>query len=249
MRVLVIDASTYRGSAAVIDGNMVIAAAAIAMRGAHEERLMPAVARVLDAAGVDVEGLDAVACGSGPGSFTSLRIAASIAKGIAFAAQRPLYAIPTLLLVAATCAPSAGRVLPWLDALRGEVYAACYETGAHGEWMEFQPVMVVPRESLPKLASTWGASLVSLDGNASRADESGTRRSAVMIDGVAPRAAIASSNDDDGTVPMAAAAARLTRWLERARPVSLSSWEPAYGRPAEAQARWEAAHGRALPVS
>ena len=91
--VLALDASTYRGSVAVIRGTRVVADAATAMRGTSEsergERLMPAVAAVLDRAHVRVADLGAVVCGSGPGSFTSLRIAAAIAKGIADGADVP----------------------------------------------------------------------------------------------------------------------------------------------------------------
>ena len=75
MQVLALDASTYSGSVALIRDGVVVADAVAAMRGEHEERLMPAIASVLSEHGVLVDQLDAVACGAGPGSFTSLRIA------------------------------------------------------------------------------------------------------------------------------------------------------------------------------
>src|ERR1043166_1736445 len=73
---LVIDASTYRGSVAVLRAGSVLSAGERAMRGADSEALMPAVVLALDAAGVAIGELDRVVCGGGPGSFTSLRIAA-----------------------------------------------------------------------------------------------------------------------------------------------------------------------------
>ena len=76
----------------------------VAMRGEHEERLMPAVAELLSRGKVAVEQLDAVACGAGPGSFTSLRIAASIAKGLSVAREIPLVVAPSTLLVPAAAA-------------------------------------------------------------------------------------------------------------------------------------------------
>src|SRR5690242_13985621 len=97
-RTLVIDASTYTGSVAVLDGDRVAAERTAAMRGADEERLMPAVAAALDEAGVAPRDLTRVVCGGGPGSFTSLRIAASIAKGIAVAWELPLLTVSSLLL-------------------------------------------------------------------------------------------------------------------------------------------------------
>jgi tRNA threonylcarbamoyladenosine biosynthesis protein TsaB len=49
-------------------------------------------------------------------------------------------------------------------------------------------------------------------------------------------------------VPRARAVARLEAMLAVRGPVDLASWEPAYGRLAEAQVRWESAHGRPLPA-
>src|SRR5690606_27435853 len=87
-----------------------------------EERLMPAVAAALTAAGGEARDLSRIVCGAGPGSFTSLRIAAAIAKGLAMAHQTPLHSVSSLLLVAAggvtPLAP--GGYLVGADAMREE---------------------------------------------------------------------------------------------------------------------------------
>src|SRR4051812_50046839 len=70
------------------------------MRGRESEALMPAVADCLSRAAVKASELSRVVCGSGPGSFTSLRIAASIAKGVAAGACCPLFAVSSLALLA-----------------------------------------------------------------------------------------------------------------------------------------------------
>ena len=80
---LAVDAATYSGSVAVLRGRQLLDEGEVVMRGATEERLMPAIVDVLGRAAVDVADLDGVACGAGPGSFTSLRIAGALAKGIA----------------------------------------------------------------------------------------------------------------------------------------------------------------------
>ena len=90
MITLVLEASTYAGSAAVIDGARILAERAVAMRGREHEALMPSVAEVLADAGVGPRAIERVVCGAGPGSFTSLRIAGAIAKGISLAAVCPL---------------------------------------------------------------------------------------------------------------------------------------------------------------
>jgi tRNA threonylcarbamoyladenosine biosynthesis protein TsaB len=112
MLVLALDASTHVGTVALVRDDSVVAERAIAMRGERAERLMPAVADTMAAARVQPRDLDALACGGGPGSFTSLRIAASIAKGMAAALSIPLLVTPSPLLIAAgadtvlACGPS-----------------------------------------------------------------------------------------------------------------------------------------------
>jgi tRNA threonylcarbamoyladenosine biosynthesis protein TsaB len=155
---LALDASTYTGTVAVIDGGTVLAERAVAMRGAHEERLMPAVAEALAAAGVTAAGLARVVCGAGPGSFTSLRIAASIAKGIAAASSVPLFAVPSLALIAAGNDLPAGLWLAVLDAMRGEAYAAGYAT-SDGTVAEIAPFALVAREAVAPMAQALGARL------------------------------------------------------------------------------------------
>ena len=219
MLVLALDASTYDGSVAVLRDGGVVAERTTAMRGEREERLMPAVAGALRDAGVDVAELDAVACGAGPGSFTSLRIAASIAKAIAVARDVPLLVAPSPLLVVAAAEPplNAERYLVLMDAMRGDVFA--------------QFVLVDAAGSVVAEAAAWLAS------RAEALDRAGTQGVTV----VGPTESPARS-------PHARGFARL---LPRgvARSVDVSTWEPDYGRKAEAQVRWEQAHGRALEVS
>jgi tRNA threonylcarbamoyladenosine biosynthesis protein TsaB len=213
---LAIDASTYAGSAAVLRGRDVVAARETAMRGERAERLMPAVVDALAEAGVAPGALAAIVCGAGPGSFTSLRIAASIAKGIAHAAAVPLLAAPSLALLAASVRPPLGdgRYLASLDALRGDAYAAVVTLDA-GEVVAYDYLGVVHSDTLDDVARVRGAERV-----------------------------IASET----CVPHARAVAALGRLLAESGPVDLDAWEPDYGRKAEAQVKWEAAHGRDLPA-
>lgn len=131
---LALDGATYTGTVAVLDGRAVIAEGEVAMRGEREERLMPAVADALRRAGATGADLGAVVCGGGPGSFTSLRIAASIAKGIAGARDLPLHAVSSLWLIGAGARPtlSAGEYLVALDAMRGEWFTARLLVGGDG---------------------------------------------------------------------------------------------------------------------
>lgn len=213
------DAATYRGSVAVLDGTRVLASAAVEMRGADEERLMPAIADVMHRAGVEVSSLVRIVCGEGPGSFTSLRIAASIAKGLALGGGVPLHAVSSLALLAVSTPYTLreGRYVAAFDALRGEHYVATCEVNAAGDLTAITPVDRWPSERLAERAGTIGP-LVG---------------AGLAID----------------ATPDAAALARLGALLAGAHPVDLASWEPSYGRLAEAQVKWEAAHGRPLPTA
>jgi tRNA threonylcarbamoyladenosine biosynthesis protein TsaB len=98
-------------------------------------RLIPAIMALLREAGVRLQELDAIAFGRGPGAFTGLRTACSVAQGLAFGAGKPVLPIDSLLAVAedARAADVASRVWATMDARMEEIYAAQYEYRA-GRW-------------------------------------------------------------------------------------------------------------------
>src|SRR4051812_32405771 len=139
MRVLGIDTATTTAGIAIVDEDgRVLAEArhATAGRGAD---LLVAIDRVCRDAAVAPAELHAIAIGAGPGSFTGLRIGMATAKGIAFAARRPLWAVSSLAALAADAAEElagepppvhAGVICAALDARRGELFAGCYRGAA-----------------------------------------------------------------------------------------------------------------------
>lgn len=90
----------------------------------HSEMLLPMVQRVLAQAGIALAGLDAIAFGAGPGSFTGLRIACGVAQGLAFAHDLPVLAVPSLEALALE---AQGSILCAIDARMGEAYVAHYK--------------------------------------------------------------------------------------------------------------------------
>src|ERR1019366_8383901 len=76
--------------------------------------------------------LDAVAISAGPGSYTGLRIGTSTAKGLCYAMNKPLIAIPTLLTLAIGIQKkvnsSSGFLLPVLDARRMDIYTTLFDS-------------------------------------------------------------------------------------------------------------------------
>jgi tRNA threonylcarbamoyladenosine biosynthesis protein TsaB len=101
----------------------------LAQPPAHASELMPAVAEVMDASGVDWPELDAIAVGVGPGSFTGLRIGVTTARALAHAHELPLRPVSSLAALAAGIEDQ--HRLAVIDAKRGEVFAALY--GPEGE--------------------------------------------------------------------------------------------------------------------
>ncbi|HEY7472071.1 MAG TPA: tRNA (adenosine(37)-N6)-threonylcarbamoyltransferase complex dimerization subunit type 1 TsaB [Gemmatimonadota bacterium] len=109
-------------------------------------QIAPAVEGLMNEAGVDWRGLEAIAVPSGPGSFTGLRVGAALALGIARIAGRPLLGVPTLVAVAEAFArPDERLVCATLDARRGRRYAALCERSASGLW----DVLAGPLDATP----------------------------------------------------------------------------------------------------
>ncbi|KAA5827809.1 tRNA (adenosine(37)-N6)-threonylcarbamoyltransferase complex dimerization subunit type 1 TsaB [Algibacter amylolyticus] len=94
----------------------------------HAERLHVYIDAVLKEANITSNDLDAIAVSKGPGSYTGLRIGVSAAKGLCFALNKPLIAIPTLDALAHQIKMEKGIVVSMLDARRMEVYSAIYDS-------------------------------------------------------------------------------------------------------------------------
>jgi tRNA threonylcarbamoyladenosine biosynthesis protein TsaB len=202
------------------------------MQGArqHAAHIVPLVDQVLTLSAVRARNLALVIVADGPGSFTGLRIGWAAAKGLAHANGIPLRAIPSLMGAAhAAAAGAAGPIAVCFDALRGQVFGAVYA---------FPPgrveTLVAPGlftvGTLARAAPVQPVAAVG-DGALRYPEEvlRWTGRPPVSLESVPP---VASSLLALG-----------------AREGYLAPAEPEYGRPAEAQAKWEARHGRPLPNS
>jgi tRNA threonylcarbamoyladenosine biosynthesis protein TsaB len=99
-RILAIETATKVCSIALMDGEEILGEASLNIPQVHVERLVVMINDLLGNLHLRYGDLDAVAVSNGPGSFTGLRIGLSVAKGIAFAEDRKLIAIPTLAAIA-----------------------------------------------------------------------------------------------------------------------------------------------------
>lgn len=133
-RLLAFDTSTESLSVAVSDGVRVLERSGAGGAQASAT-LLPTILSLLDEAGLALAQLDAIAFGCGPGSFTGLRTACSVAQGLAFGTQAqraggvPVLPVDTLLAVAEEARQHSGarRVVAVLDARMDQVYAARYQ--------------------------------------------------------------------------------------------------------------------------
>ena len=155
MKVLGLDTATTTASIAVLDDDRVLATAT---RNTHRRTadVLLAVDEACRAAGIGPRELDAIAVGAGPGSLTGLRIGMATAKGIAFAAHRPVWAVSSLAALA-LASPRDGTVVAILDARKGEIFAGTFrKTGALVEPLDAERVLVPSALVVPEGATTVG---------------------------------------------------------------------------------------------
>lgn len=138
MRILALETSTEYCSVALWqDGAVSTRVEQVGQK--HSEVLLAMVDGVLRDAGCRVRGLDGIAFGKGPGSFTGVRIACGAAQGLAFGAGLKVVGVCTLLALAE--AAGGGRVIAALDARMGELYLAAYEREGDAWAVRIEPCL------------------------------------------------------------------------------------------------------------
>ncbi len=129
MRILALDTTTEYGSVALLDESRVVAEVGSAASVSHSARLLKSVDHLLKLASWDIEDIDGFAAAAGPGSFTGIRVGLSTIKALSFASGKPVAPVSSLAALAAKLRDSGGRLLcPFIDAKKGEVYSALYES-------------------------------------------------------------------------------------------------------------------------
>ncbi len=131
MIVLGIETSSTCGSVAVVQDRKVLGELFFNTGTKHSTKIVPSITNLLSTVGLDKADLEGIAVTSGPGSYTSLRIGISIAKGLAYSLDIPLIGISTLQCVAFNSIISPHLICSLIDARKGELYSALfrYNTG------------------------------------------------------------------------------------------------------------------------
>jgi len=128
MRILALESSAKAASAAIVNDGSLEAYAFQNTGLTHSRTLMPMVRDMLKNAGIALGNVDLIAAATGPGSFTGIRIGASAAKGIAWAASKPCIGVSTLDAMARGIMHMSGLICCVMDARRDELYNALFES-------------------------------------------------------------------------------------------------------------------------
>jgi len=185
--ILSLDTTTAAGSCALVADGRVLREQAGDPSVSQAARLPGDLIALLAAQRVELRDVDAFAVGIGPGSFTGLRVGIAAMQGLAIAMGKPLVGISAfdaLATIASGSRTSSGpepphlRVATWIDAWRGEVFAALYENGREVEAPSVEPPgrLLGRHAAMPPLFTGDGAALhapaiVRALGNAARFTE------------------------------------------------------------------------------
>src|SRR3954470_3004889 len=143
---LALDTATDRASIAIGVPGSARAEEHIIGTRRHAASLLPAVETLLHRAGASLDDLEGIALSDGPGSFTGLRVGASVAKALVLARGVQLWTAPSLMVRAAGVMGGEGLVLAVANALRGDLYAAAYRFYPHRVSTELAPSVRRPAE-------------------------------------------------------------------------------------------------------
>ena len=127
MKILSIDSSSVAASAAVAADGKIISEVFANNGFTHSKTLMNVVKNAIDLSGVSLDEIDLIACVTGPGSFTGVRIGVACAKGLAFTNEIPCIGISTLETFPYNISCIEGTVCGIMDARCQQVYTASFE--------------------------------------------------------------------------------------------------------------------------
>ncbi len=132
-RIIALEAATEAGGVALLEGSSVLAEQAFDESQRSASTLLVTLDQLLQRTGRNLDDFQLIALSIGPGSFTGLRVGLAMALGLCFDTPRRVVPVPTLAALS-THAGEAERIVPMLDARRGEVYTGLY--GPHGNELQ-----------------------------------------------------------------------------------------------------------------
>ncbi len=186
---LAIDTSTETAGIAVSREGEVVAELTWRAGQNHSTELVPSIILLMRQAGSRLTDISGLVVARGPGSFNGLRVGMSTAKGLAFALNVPLVGIGTLEVEAYPYAATGLPICPLLNAGRGEIAAALFQTRS-GKWRRLLDEQITTLDDLlPKMKGRTLFCGGAVAGVASRLTDALGRRALVVSGGGALRRA------------------------------------------------------------
>lgn len=134
MKILAIDSSNQPLSVAIVEDYKMITEQTINIKRNHSIQLLPAVDEALKQANLTIGDIDRIAVANGPGSYTGLRIAVTVAKSLAWAQGKELVGVSSLKVIAANSqAKNKDYIVPIFDARRNNIYTGLYQRNKNGQ--------------------------------------------------------------------------------------------------------------------
>lgn len=164
LRILSIDTSTQSGSIALVEDGALVAEFTVEQVKTHSRWLLKGVDDFLKAQGVPIEEIDVFAMGTGPGSFTGLRIGVACVKGLSWALRKPVIGVSTLNALAMNIPFAPFMVCPVLDARKNELYAALFKFSRDGCERLTEDVSVAPEGLFNMIEGEGGGPVIFLGG-------------------------------------------------------------------------------------
>ena len=152
LNVLAIETSTEVCSVAVsVSGELLLLEKHVGQR--HSEVILPMIDQLILDSGISLQQMDVIGFGAGPGSFTGVRLACSVAQGLAFGVSVPV--VPVSSLEALAQATNFEKVLICQDARMNQVYFASYER-KDSSWVPLtEPCVCDPQEVTVPMGGGW----------------------------------------------------------------------------------------------
>ncbi len=162
-----IESSSITCGVALSMGQQVVTEFVLHQKNVHSQKLASLIDNILSENQIKPAQLNGIALSAGPGSFTGLRIGFSIVKGLVYALNIPIMPISTLRIWAYQAGHYSGKIVPIIDARRGEVFTAQYQWQNNSlketvaptlllleqlpQWLPEGPVLLTGRDALSLL--------------------------------------------------------------------------------------------------
>jgi len=159
VKIIAFDTSSIACSVALLNGEDILSINKISPKQ-QTKFILPMIKELLDASSITLTQLDAIAYGCGPGSFTGIRIASSVAQGLGLAAGLPIIPVSSLAALAQTAYLNDrwGNLLVAVDARGNQIYFAVYQVNSVGlvELVGKEKILTFDEEWIPAEGNWYG---------------------------------------------------------------------------------------------